>query len=210
MGIVSGEAIRAWMSLADAHAAGDPALRENMAKDLAKLDALRMGAITPLLFHPLADMDDPVPVRSGASVAFDLLGDGSGGRWSWPEAGAALLVWDPGQNGTVHSGADLFGGYTWQMPWRDGFEALRVLDRNRDGRIDGIELSGISAWFDDENPGHVDVGEVPTLGELGVAAIQLDAVAFEGDAALVWHPAGIRFADGKSVPLWDWLAQPVP
>ncbi len=209
-GIVSGEAIRAWLAMADATGTGDAGVRDRMVADLKKLDALRFGEITPLVFHPLASAEDPVPVDSGAEVAFDLLGDGSGGRWNWPEPCAAFLVWDPAAVGDVVSGARMFGGYTWQMFWDDGFQPLRVLDANRDGRLTGAELNGLAAWFDDEQPGQCGDDEVFALSRLGVVEIRLDARAFSGPDALVWHPEGIVFADGRTVPLWDWLARLAP
>ena len=72
-----------------------------MADAVKKLEALQMGAITPLVFsmHPAPSLD--ALLAPEVAVEFDLRGFGTKERWPWLRADAGVLVWDPegsGQN----------------------------------------------------------------------------------------------------------------
>jgi hypothetical protein len=207
-GLLAAEAAKAWIALGEGVETVDTGVKKQMEKDLKRLAKLEMRIVTPLLFHLGKTAKDPVPVNMDAQVFFDLPGDGTGGTWTWPVKGAVLMVWDPIGVGKITKGSQLFGGYTWEMFWDNGFDALKILDMNHDGRLTGNELSGLAGWKDEEPFGISDPGEVIPLQKLGVIAIELQSEDFKGSEALVWNPAGIRMENGKSIPLWDWLAVP--
>jgi len=74
-----------------------------------------------------------------------------------------LLVWNPSRSGNIKCRAQLFGGYTWELFWKNGYEPLAVLDQNKDGSLRGSELAGLAAWNDRNSNGVSDPGEVVPL-----------------------------------------------
>jgi hypothetical protein len=96
-----------------------------------------------------------------------------------------LLVYAPAHDKHVQSGAQLFGNWTFfdsraallapapqtrvAAPlWKDGFEALATLDSNADGRLDGPELGDLALWFDYNQDGTLQRGELKTIAEAGI------------------------------------------
>ena len=139
------------------------------------------------------------------TVNFDLDGDGTMEAWPWVKPDTGFLVWDPGRKGEVTSGRQLFGSYTFQIPWNDGYEPLALLDPNTDGNLPGAELDGIRAWFDRDSDGVSSKSEVVDLAELGIAAIGVNA-DHSKSGPVCEH--GLRLESGKALVTWDWLAKP--
>jgi hypothetical protein len=166
-------------------------------------------AMTPVVFAPpggpqparVAELVDPQ-----ARTTFDLAGDDVRREWPWLRPGTALLVWDPLATGRITSGRALFGSATWWVRFRDGYEALSVLDDDRDGQLAGEELAGIAVWTDTDGNGVSEPGEVVPARAAGVAAIAVRPRA-DGDGTLVVD-RGIRFTDGETVPTFDWVTEP--
>ena len=115
----------------------------------------------------------PFPLRPGAEKAWYV--------WK-ASAQAPLLVYDPHGRGTVESGAQLFGSYTFgaksaslipgalgevveQPIWENGYQALATLDLDGDGKLSGDELSPLAMWFDENRNGRAEPGELRTLKE---------------------------------------------
>ena len=173
-----------------------------------KLEALPYGTITPLVFsfRPAESLD--ALLAPGVDVEFDLRGFGGKERWPWLRPDTALLVWDPAHTGHITSTRQLFGGYSWQIFWRDGFDALAALDDNQDGWIRGAELDGLAAWFDRNQDGVSDPGEVIPLSSLGITGLSCSATAHDGPHP--FHSAGVELRDGRKLPLWDWVTSPLP
>lgn len=98
-------------------------------------------------------------------VTFDLLGDGTFHRFSWPEHGSgnAWLVYDVNDDGLITNGKELFGSYTQHSdggvphhPDPNGFLALAWYDkRAQGGNVDGILdktdaiWNHLKLWIDD-------------------------------------------------------------
>lgn len=168
---------------------------------------LKPGPITPLVFSAnnetrgLSDLVD-----RNAHVEFDLGGIGDHRIWPWLKPEAAWLVWDGEGNGRIRDGRQLFGTYTWGMFWRDGFEALSMLDDNNDGLISGAETTGISVWQDHNSNAVSDPGEVIPLSAAGI--MSLACTANDQEDGQPKHSTGVRFIDGGEGPLWDWIARP--
>jgi hypothetical protein len=162
--------------------------------------------ITPIVFSfqpvdHLADLLDPDKM-----VDFDLRGYGPRETWPWVKPNLGFLVWDPDESGRIESARQMFGGYTFQIFWRTGYDALRALDDNDDGVLTGSELDGISVWFDRNGDEHAASDEVTPLKRLGIVSVSVTASEYDGI-----HPTnaqGIIFADGRKLRTWDWTVEP--
>ena len=208
--LVSYEGGKGYLRLSDrARASGrlsDDAVRRKMQAHLEKIRKLPQDAITPIVFalRPATGIADLL--KPELSVEFDLRGYGSRETWSWVRPTTALLVWDPSGRGDIVSGRQLFGGYTFQMFQKDGYDALAALDDDGDGVLRGAELKGIRAWFDANSDGRSQPGEVRDLAELGIIGIAVRATAQDGPHPM--NSSGLIFADGRTLPTWDWIVAP--
>jgi hypothetical protein len=202
------EAGTAYLELADAESLPE-ADKDKVAEvrgNIAKLEKLKFGAITPVVFslQPHGGIDDLLAPT--ATAVFDLDGNGSAERWPWVRPTTAFLAWDPAGTGEIASGRQLFGTGTWWMLFEDGYAALDALDDTRDGTLAGGELDGLAAWFDRNGNGVSDAGEVVALEKLGVQSI---AVRPDGETdGMLMHSAGLTLEDGRTVPTYDWVTEP--
>lgn len=194
----------------DAEKGTDAAAKKRIAEAQAivkKLDNLpRPNAITPIILadHPtsgVAELADPA-----RSSAFDLDGTGAPQRWTWLKPDAGLLCWDPSGAGRITSGWQLFGSVSWRLLFDDGYEALDALDDNRDGRLSGPELVGLSVWFDKNGDGVSDPDETTPVAVLGITALSCRPDGASGESPM--SSAGVTFADGRTLPTYDWIAHP--
>jgi hypothetical protein len=208
-GIISHEAGEGYIRLSDRKSTLSSQESQKLAavkQNVKKLKALPPGLITPIIFatdgsEALSDL-----VAAGLHVSFDLDGDGQAEKWPWVKPTTGILVWDPDQTGEITSGRQLFGSVTWWLFFADGYHALDALDDDRDGRLTGSELNGISVWLDHNSNGQADPGEVVTAEELGVMSIATKANGRDGDSLM--NSAGIALKNGSTVPSYDWVASP--
>jgi len=157
--------------------------------------------VTPILV-PMRDAPFETLTAPNAPVAFDFAGTGDTRAQGWLTPDAAWLVWDPEWRGQIRSGFDMIGARTWAVFWSDGFEALRALDDNRDGELTGAELGGLSLWRDANSNGVSEPGEVMPVQVYGIEALAVRGERTRRD--LITAPAGVRFDDGHTRPLYDW------
>ncbi|HYD86312.1 MAG TPA: tetratricopeptide repeat protein [Vitreimonas sp.] len=181
--------------------------------DRARVERLRarLEASQPIIYVtpivvPLSDAPFERLIDTRSDVAFDFAGTGDTRAQGWLTADAAWLVWDPEWRGEVRSGFDLIGQRTWAVFWSDGFEALRALDDNRDGELTAAELGGLSLWRDEDGDGISDPGEVLPANVHGIAALSVRGEPTR--RGLITAPAGVRFEDGRTRPLYDWTPGP--
>jgi hypothetical protein len=107
--------------------------------------------------------------RDGAR--FDITGTGQAARTAFVTGGDAFLAFDRNGNGTIDDGTELFGD---QRGAANGFEELRRLDTNGDGRISAADRDfDALRLFRDNGNGRTEAGELLTLAEAGVAEISL-------------------------------------
>jgi hypothetical protein len=99
---------------------------------------------------------------------------------------APLLVFNPNGSRGVTSATQLFGSVAFggktttlsefsdravRQPWRDGFEALGLLDVDGDGAIRGQELKQLELWFDANRDALVDSGELFPVETQGITSL---------------------------------------
>jgi hypothetical protein len=128
-------------------------------------------------------------------VTFDLLGDGTLHRFSWPAHGSgnAWLVYDVNDDGLITNGKELFGNYTphadggvTNHPGPNGFLALAWYDQpSQGGNLDGIIdkqdaiWNHLKLWIDDHcyktpNAPCTSVpSEIHSLASAGIRSISL-------------------------------------
>jgi PAS domain-containing protein len=118
---------------------------------------------------------------AGATIQFDHDGNGFAERTGWVGDGDALLVRDRNGDGQITTGNELFGNHTRLSDGSlagHGFEALRGLDGNRDGRIDRRDAvwSDLKLWLDANANAETDPGELFSLDQRGVESLSLSYV----------------------------------
>lgn len=176
--------------------------QEDIAETIKVLDSKPMG-VTPIVVGLHGERAVGEMEARGKRVGFDVAGDGVKREWTWVKAGTGILVWDPSGRGEITSGRQLFGGRTWWVFYRDGYEALSVLDDDRDGELRGAELAGIRVWVDANGDGVCGAGEVKALSEVGIVGIGVRGVKGR-DGVLAGE---VRFADGQVGRTFDWVAE---
>jgi hypothetical protein len=156
---------------------------------------------------------------AGGGVVFDILNDGVPLPISWTVAGStnAFLVLDRNGNGTIDSGAELFGNITPQPVTpaaANGFIALAEYDKkpnggNGNGRVDSGDsiFSHLRLWQDVNHNGTSEPNELHPLSELGVKAIDLD---YKESKRTDQHGNKFRYrakvydVDGTHMGRWAW------
>ncbi|MCZ4305667.1 calcium-binding protein [Zoogloeaceae bacterium G21618-S1] len=135
---------------------------------------------------PLAldlDGDGIETIAADGTVLFDHNGDGTRRGTGWVKSDDGLLVLDKDGNGSIDSGAELFGiDYVKSDNTKatDGFDALRDLDSNADGVFDAndAQFGNVRVWRDLDQDGVSDAGELMSLTDAGIASIGLNDTAF--------------------------------
>ncbi len=117
---------------------------------------------------------------SQSNVRFDLNADGVAEKSGWVNGStSAFLALDLNGNGSIDNGHELFGNATKVetsgKSAANGFLGLAQYDKNNDGRIDTKDavFGKLTVWFDKNNNGVSEKGEVQTLAEAGVTAVSV-------------------------------------
>ena len=205
---VAYEAGTAYVRLAEK----DPAIADTnsvaqVKADLAQLEKLPTGPITPIIFSTQEHESALDLLAPDTHVAFDLDGTGRKAQWPWLKPSTGLLVWDPQNRGEITSGRQLFGTATWWLLFPNGYAALDALDDNRDGSLSGAELKGIGVWFDKNANGRSDPGEVRPVSDFGVQAIRTRSTG--SDHGMPMNAQGIVMKNGATIPTYDWVVSPI-
>ncbi|MBA2260008.1 MAG: hypothetical protein H0W18_14015 [Acidobacteria bacterium] len=164
-------------------------------------------AITPVVIPLREGLTALDVVDEGAAVAFDADGTGRRNRWTWITDDAGWLVFDPRVRGEIRSALQMFGSVTFWLFWNNGYDAMRALDDDADGRLRGRELAGLAIWRDANSNGISDFGEVRPVAKWGIVELSCE-YAFDDS-----HPEeipfarnGVTFGDGSTRPTFDvWL-----
>jgi hypothetical protein len=187
----------------------DERLRLSVAKATVRaFDNLpRPSAITPIVLRLKGSESLGTWLAPAVTTGFDLDGTGRPLLWPWVKPDTGLLVWDPDRTGCITSGRQLFGSVTWWLLFRHGYEALDALDDNRDGRLAGHELDGLSLWFDRDSDGVSDTAEVEPVQTYEIKELSTLVTGFDGVSPM--NSVGVRFADGRVLPTYDWVVESV-
>jgi hypothetical protein len=117
-------------------------------------------------------------VGLASNIHFDHNGDGVMTKTGWVGKDDALLVWDRNGNGSIDTGAELFGDFT-PLPngtlAPNGFAALAALDSNGDGIIDASDpaFAELKLWRDADQNGITGQGELISLQDAGIVSLNL-------------------------------------
>ena len=124
------------------------------------------------------DGDGLETVGLAANIHFDHDGDGVLTKTGWAGRDDALLVWDRNANGSIDTGAELFGDFT-PLPngtlAPNGFAALAALDANGDGILDASDpaFAELKLWRDTDQNGQTGAGELISLQDAGIVSLNL-------------------------------------
>lgn len=157
--------------------------------------------VTPIIFGRRPGMLVDELIDTSNNVDFDLDGNGTVEAWSWVRPHTAILTWDPLGSGKITNGTQLFGSYTFQIPFDNGYAALASLDNDQNQMLTLEEMNGIRVWIERIPNGKVDEHEMHDLRDLGVDSI---STVFQLDEKGVpFSSHGLRFNDGTFLPTWD-------
>jgi non-ribosomal peptide synthetase component F len=126
------------------------------------------------------DLDNNgVELSTTTAVTFDIAATGEPARIDALTGSDALLALDIDGNGTIDSGAELFGNSTACDTHRcaDGVDALRQHDSDESGRIDSGDpvFERLLLWRDLDGDGQSKGVELTNLQSAGIVAIDLSA-----------------------------------
>ncbi|ANE57980.1 hypothetical protein AYM39_22110 (plasmid) [Methylomonas sp. DH-1] len=132
----------------------------------------------PLVFDLDGDGLETAGVNTANPIYFDHDADGVKTATGWVKSDDAFLVLDKNANGTIDSGRELFGDAMLKSNGQlaaDGFDALRDLDANLDGKVDAndAEFANLRLWRDLNQDGISQANELFTLGSQNIAAINV-------------------------------------
>ena len=163
-------------------------------------------AITPIVI-PLRDGATALDLADdSAAVSFDADGTGLQRRWTWITKDAGWLVFDPRGRGEIRSALQMFGNVTFWLFWSNGYDAMRSLDDDFDGRLKGKELTGLAIWRDANANGVSERGEVKPLADWAIVELSY-AYSFDETHPdeIPFAPAGVTFKNGVTRPTFDLL-----
>ena len=114
---------------------------------------------------------------------FDLDNNGFREHVSWVGSSEGLLVRDLNNNGRIDHLGEQFGDAIV-----NGFTALAALNSNADGKVDATDsaFNSLRIWIDRDGDGYTDNGELRTMADLSIKAINLARTDRSND------PEGIR------------------
>jgi hypothetical protein len=185
-------------------------------KDAAEIASLRKGQerirriprpITPVAI-PLRDhMSLAEVVGCDKAVRFDADGTGPA-LWTWISSDAAWLVYDQIGRGEIRSALRFFGNVTFWMFWENGYDAMRALDDDSDGRLSGAELMHLGLWRDVNSNGISERGEVQSLSAYDIVSLSYEYALMDDADNTPYVSRGVAFRDGSTRPTWDVLLHP--
>lgn len=102
-----------------------------------------------------------------SKASFSMQADGQPVKTGWATAGEGMLVYDAAHSGIVKNEDSLVSG----------FDALKALDSNGDGKLDASDAawSDLKVWVDQGGTGQFNAGSLYGMAQLGIASIDLRA-----------------------------------
>ena len=132
---------------------------------------------SPIILDLDNDGIETISLKDG--VYFDHDNNSYIEKTGWVNSDDALLVRDLDHNGTIDSGAELFGNNTLNSNGKkasNGYAALKDLDSNNDGIINSEdkEWSSLSLWIDKNSNGYSEENEIFNLSDFNIKSLNLD------------------------------------
>ena len=158
------------------------------------------GHIDPIVL----DLDTPgISFTSMANgVSFDINGDGVADHIAWTAGNDGFLAYDVNGNGTIDNGNELFTPNFAGGHFASGLAALASLDSNGDSVIDSADAAyaKLEVWQDTNHNGTADAGEMSSLADNGITAINLDGTPDNGtiDGQQLQAQGSFSNADGTT------------
>lgn len=142
----------------------------------SEIDDSKKKKVDPLILDLNGDGFNIESKKNG--TYFDLNCNGFAERINWTRQDAILTL-DKNKNGQVDDGSEVFGDYHILADGtraKNGFEALAQYDTNNDGIIDENDeiFDQLKLWIDSNGNGVSDSGELKTLKEMNIKAINLN------------------------------------
>jgi hypothetical protein len=118
--------------------------------------------------------------QAASSTFFDTRGDGFIRKTAWLGGGDGFLTLDRNGDGRITSAEELFANPGVATPWQ-GLDSLGWIDANGDGRITATDpvFAVLRVWRDLDADGINDTGELSSLSDLGITAINYRRSNFE-------------------------------
>uniref|UniRef100_B0SXS4 Outer membrane adhesin like protein n=1 Tax=Caulobacter sp. (strain K31) TaxID=366602 RepID=B0SXS4_CAUSK len=131
------------------------------------------GRIAPLVLD-LGDDGISLVDLAHSPVVFDQDADGVVNHTGWVGPGDGLLVLDRNHNGLIDDGSEISFSTDEEDAVSD-LEGLRAYDSNANGFFDSQDdqFSAFKVWLDADSDGVSQTGELRSLAELGITAINL-------------------------------------
>lgn len=180
---------------------------EEYAEDIAqKTINYFKGFFSPIAIDLNGDGAIETIAASDSNVFFDTDGDGLVNEIGWISGDDGFLVYDKDEDGAIEDFDELsFTSYV------DGattdLEGLRHFDTNQNGQFDSgdEEWSKFKIWQDSNQNGVVDDGELFTLEELGLAALNLtsDGEVVEQNGNTIHGTTSFVHTDGTTIAAFD-------
>jgi Ca2+-binding RTX toxin-like protein len=147
-------------------------------RDLFDLSQLWRPRRDPLVLDLNGNGIETIAPDATNPVLFDHTGSGIRTGTGWVAPSDGFLVMDRNGNGTIDTGAELFGDSTPLADGSlasDGFAALADLDSNHDNQINvaDAQFASLRVWRDLNQDGVSQSGELFTLAAAGVASLSL-------------------------------------
>lgn len=178
----------------------DPTLlkiREQLQCDVQDIAVARFDSPVSLLWSPETSIES---VASYAAFPLDGKTDEKK-LFHWRASGMTpLVVHDPSRRGEIRDATQLFGSHTFGKSWENGYEALAALDTDKSGWLEGYELNVVALWFDFNQDGVSQKGEVKLLSDVGVSAIGVTADRVDEKTKNIFASKGFkRRVNGKEI-----------
>ncbi len=167
---------------------------------------------SPLIIDTAGDGIALTSMSSG--VSFDIDADGAKNETAWTvDADDAFLALDLNGNGSIDSGAELFGNHSIGPDGQksaNGFLSLAKYDENRDGKIDAADsvFAKLRLWFDKNHNGISEADELVSLEDAGIVSISLDYVELverDSHGNEIRQRGLVQFKDKERVIVDAWL-----
>ncbi len=135
-------------------------------------------------------------------VSFDINGDGVADHVAWTAGNDGILAYDVNGNGTIDNGNELFTPNFAGGNFASGLAALASLDSNGDGVINSADaaFAKLEVWQDSNHNGVADAGELSSLTDKDITAINLDGTPANGtiDGQQLQAQGSFSYADGTT------------